>query len=151
MKQSTMIGIIVILALLVGIFLLSPLSPLNKVSVDGEGVKLPTGYSVVNTTKSSLTISNDTNTLCLYPTNQTTDLNKATKGYQNKYKDHFNVSIKKLNTSDSTEVYKTVATPKDKTATIYWFNHKNKTYHIRTEDAVKGTDDVALKIISSMN
>lgn len=153
MKHSTMVGIaLVILLLLVGGFLISPFSPLNKVNVDGQSFDLPTGYTVANSSKSGVTITNNTTSLSIYPTKEnTTDLKEATKDYKNKYVEDFNVTVKKLNTTDSQEVYKTVATPDNQTVTVYWFNHEDKMYKIRSENADKDTDNIALKVISSMN
>lgn len=151
MKKTTLIGIVVILILVAAIFLLSPFSPLNKVNVGGEGIKLPDGYNVTNSSKTGATITNGSNTLSIYTINKTENLDKATQKYQEKYSEDFNVSIKKLNSKNSGDVYKTLAKPKGKRVVLYWFNHNDKTYQIRTEDADNTTDKIALQVIDSMN
>ena len=84
MKRIYMIGIVIVLILLAGAYLFSPISPLNKVNFNGETVKLSSGYTVQNSSGNSLTISNGTNELILTSTNLKSDLEAAVSGYEEK-------------------------------------------------------------------
>ena len=152
MKRIHFIGILVILILLTGVYLFSPISPLNKVSVNGETIKLTSGYTVVNSTENSLTITNGTNELIIASTNSKGDLEASVSTYETKAAKNYNVTTSKLKMDSNQEVIKTVAKSKNSTLKItkYWFVHDGTTYEIQTNNAQNGTDDVVRDLINSM-
>ncbi len=150
MKRIYMIAIVVVLILLAGLYLFSPISPLNKVSINGETVQLPTGYTVNNSSDNSLVISNGTTTLKIVHVNYTKDLETAISIYKDKYDNDYNITEKKMQTPGGKEVIKDVAKLKNETAIRYWFVSDNNPYYIRTENAHKLTEESILGIIDSM-
>lgn len=150
MKRIYMIAIVILLLLLVGAFLISPFSPLNKTTLNGEKVQLPTGFSVKNSTENSLLISNGTTTFKLVSVDYTDDLDKARSMYKDKYGTDYNITEKKLNTTGGTAVIQDVAKLKNETAVRYWFVHKDKPYYVRTENTHKNTEEIILNLIDSM-
>ena len=133
---------------------MSPFSPLNKVSVNGETIKLSSGYIVSNSSGNSLTISNETNEINIYPTKLTTDLEAAIAGYKEQFNEKYEIKTTKLD-DPNLEIIKTEAVEKNgtknETITKYWFVKDGTTYNMQTMNAVDGTDDVAKNIVSSMN
>ena len=149
MKKIQMIGIIIILILLSGIFLISPYSPLNKITVNGETIKIPDGYTIKNTTNVGTTISNKTNQLSIYPS-EAEDLEAETAKYKEKYSEGYNITIQKFETNKKQEIYKTVAQDETKVITKYWFKHNNKTFIVQSKNAVADTDNVVQKLVNSI-
>ena len=149
-----MIGILAVLIILVGAYIVSPLSPMNKVTVNGETIKLSSGYSVRNTSGNMLIIANGTNELNIYPTNLTTDLEAAIAGYKEQFSGKYDIKTRTINDTDH-EIIKSVAVAKNgsknEIITKYWFVHDDTTYNIQSINAEDGTDNVAKDIISSMN
>lgn len=150
MKRVYMIGIVVVLIILAGAYLFSPFSPLNKVNVNGETIELAPGYTVKNSTNSSVIISNGSNTIKIVPVTYTKDLDTAISMYKDKFGNDYNITEKKIKTDAGKEVIKDEATLKNETVVRYWFVHKNKPYYIRTDNAQKGTGEIILNIIDSM-
>ena len=154
MKRIHMIGILLLLIILAGAYIMSPFSPLNKVSVNGETIKLSSGYIVSNSSGNSLTISNETNEINIYPTKLTTDLEAAIAGYKEQFNEKYEIKTTKLD-DPNLEIIKTEAVEKNgtknETITKYWFVKDGTTYNMQTMNAVDGTDDVAKNIVSSMN
>lgn len=152
MKRIHMIGILIVLILLTGVYLASPFSPLNKVTVNGETIKLSSGYTVKNSTENSLTINNGTNELIIASTKLTDDLEAAVYGYEEKIADNYDVTSSELKMNNNQKVIKTVAASKNSTLKItkYWFVHDGTTYEIQTNNAQNGTDDVVRDLINSM-
>lgn len=152
MKRIHFIGILVILILLTGAYLFSPISPLNKVNINGETIKLSSGYTVKNSTGNSLTITNNTNELIIASTKITGDLEASVSAYNEKVADNYNVTTSKLEMGSDQEVIKTTAVSKNSTLTItkYWFVHDGTTYEIQTTNAQNGTDEVVKDLINSM-
>ncbi|RAP47547.1 MAG: hypothetical protein BZ135_01910 [Methanosphaera sp. rholeuAM6] len=154
MKRIHMIGILLLLIIIAGAYIMSPFSPMNKVSVNGETIKLTSGYIVKNSSGNSLTISNDTNEINIYPTKLTTDLEAAIAGYKEQFDDKYEIQTTKLNDANL-EIIKTEAVEidgtKNETITKYWFVKDGTTYNMQTMNAVDGTDDVVKNIVSSMN
>ena len=152
MKRIYFIGILVVLILIVGAYLFSPISPLNKVNINGETIRLSSGYTVENSTGTSLTITNDTNELIISSTKFTGDLEAAVSGYEEKVAENYNVTTSKLEMDTNQEVIKTVAASKNSTLEItkYWFVHDGTIYEIQTNNPQKGTDDVVKELINSM-
>lgn len=146
-----MISIVIILLLLAGAYIVSPLSPLNKANVNGNTVKLPSGYTIENSTGNSLKITNSTNTLSIYPTKESTELEVATTKYIEQFSDKYNITSKPVKSDDSQEIIKTVAVSNNTTITKYWFKIDDTTYNIQTEDAVADTENIVKQLISSMN
>ena len=152
MKRIHYIGILVVLILLTGVYLFSPFSPLNKVNVNGETMKLSSGYTVKNSTGNSLTITNDTNELIIASTKSTGDLESSVSIYEEKVANNYNVTTSKLEMDSGQEVIKTIAKSKNSTLTItkYWFDHDGTIYEIQTDNAQEGTDNVVKDLINSM-
>jgi hypothetical protein len=151
MKRLYLIGILVLLIIIAGAIIMSPVSPLNKVNVNGETIKLTSGYTVKNSTENSLTITNNTNELIIASTKLTNDLEAAVSGYTEKIGDNYNVTTSKLEMNTNQEVIKTEAASKNDTLKItkYWFVHDGTTYEIQTTNAQEGTDDVVRDLINS--
>lgn len=147
-----MIGIVIVLILLAGAYLFSPISPLNKINFNGETIKLSSGYTVQNSDGNSLTISNGTNVLIIASTNIKSDLEAAVKGYEEKIADNYNVTTSKFEMNNDKDVIKTVAVSKNSTMNItkYWFVKDDTIYEIQTSNAQNGTDDVVRDLINSM-
>lgn len=152
MKRIYMIGIVIVLILLAGAYLFSPISPLNKVNFNGETVKLSSGYTVQNSSGNSLTISNGTNELILTSTNLKSDLEAAVSGYGEKVADNYNVTRSKFEMKNNQDVIKTVAVSNNGTLSItkYWFVKDGKICEIQTNNAQNSTDDVVRDLINSM-
>ena len=150
MKRIYMIGIVIVLVLLAGAYIISPFSPMNKVSLNGETLELPQGYTVKNSSNNSVVISNGSNTIKVVSVTYTKDLDTAISMYKDKYGDDYNITEKKIKTNGGTEVIKDEATLKNETAIRYWFVHKNKPYYVRTDNAQKGTGEIILNIIDSL-
>lgn len=153
MKRIYLIAILILLLVVAGAFIMSPFSPLNKVSVNGETVKLSSGYTVQESSNNKLSITNGTNELYIFPTDLTTNLETAISGYKTEYKDNYTITTTEISNSNP-KIIKTVAKSNNdtnhKTVTKYWFVHKDTTYNIQTANAVTGTDDVVKSIVGSM-
>ena len=149
MKKIQLIGIIIILMLISVIILISPYSPLNKITVNGESMKIPKGYAIKITTKVGTTISNKTNQLSIYPS-EAKDLEAETAKYKAKYSEGFNITIQKMETNNKQEIFKTEAQNGTKVITKYYFRHNNKTIIVRSKNAVPETDKVVQKLFSSI-
>lgn len=152
MKNIHYIAIVVVLVVVVGLFIMSPFSPLNKATIHGKPVKLAPGYTVKDTGKNSLTVSNGTNTLKLYLLNYTS-VDEGINSYKAKFNETHNITQADIPTNNGEKIIKTKAKETNGTGTIYkyWFAKGNKVYNIQTNNAVADTDNVAKTMISSMN
>jgi hypothetical protein len=150
MKKKYMILIVLLLIILVGAYILSPYSPLNKVTVNGETIKLTSGYTSQYTKEDSLTIANDTNELTIYYNNSIDDVNTAINNYKDKYGERYNITNTKLETDNGAELIKTDAVYTNGTITKYWFVHDGTVYNIQTRNDQPDTEIVVKDIISSM-
>ncbi|MBR3139447.1 MAG: hypothetical protein IKF11_01080 [Methanobrevibacter sp.] len=111
---------------------------------------MPDGYSLNGTNKYCATaISNGTNTIYLLEQNST-DVNKYIKEYENSIKEK-NESMKIQNlTIDGMKIYKT--DNKDNPNTVhYWFVKGNHTYDIYKWDANKKMDTTVMNLINSIH
>ncbi|MBR0473078.1 MAG: hypothetical protein IJI98_10335 [Methanosphaera sp.] len=152
MKRIHYIAIIVILTLVLGLFLLSPYSPLNKSTIDGKAVKLPTGYTVQKSSDNTLTIGNGTHKIYII-SQDTNNVNAAIKKYENKYNKTYNITIQNLTLDNGKKVIKTTAKEINGTHTAlrYWFKKDKNVVNIKTAYTDSATENNIKSIISSMN
>ncbi|RAP53600.1 MAG: hypothetical protein BZ138_00375 [Methanosphaera sp. rholeuAM270] len=159
MKPIHYVAIVIILALVIGAFLLSPFSPLNKSSLNGKSIKLPTGYKIANSTEKSIVITNGSDKMVIHSHSER-DVNEAVKQYKKDYGKKFNITTKDFTLKSGEGVTKTTAqkineTTAEKlndTKVVYrnWFLKNGKVYDIQTFDTKPANEETMKTIISSM-
>ncbi len=152
MKRIYYAGIIILLLILAGAFILSPYSPLNKINVAGETIKLSSGYSLGESSENSSTVSNGTNDITISGTKHIEKLNQSIDDYISKVNETYSVNKTKFPMKNK-NVIKTVAKSRNSSTKItkYWFVTNNKTFNMQTENGVAGTEKVIKEMISSMD
>lgn len=154
MKTKELILVMIILIVLAVVIILSPFSPLNKATVDGETFKIPSGYTIQES-ETIQTLSNGTNTIQIYKTSDKADLEEATNTFKNKFNETYNTTISDVNMNSKRSVKKTVSTKesdgKTVTTTKIWFIKNNKVFNIQYENDETKLEQTAKDIISSMN
>ncbi len=152
MKRMYMIGIVIVLILLAGAYLFSPFSPLNKATINGESIKLTSGYTVENSSSDKLVLNNTTNKIIISTANQKTDLETSIDNYKSKYGEKYNITSSKAEMNKEKEIYKTIASTSDKKLNItkYWFVQDGTLYTIQSDNPQPGTEEVVTEIINSL-
>ena len=148
MKRKHLIGIFILLIILAGAYILSPFSPMNKVSVNGETIKLSSGYTVEESTEKIMTISNKTNQINITAESQTENMDDVITQHKNML-ENYTFSQTPL-TVGKKNVTKLEATNTDTVITNYYFEHKNVIYNIETKNADNNTENVIKDLISSI-
>ncbi len=152
LKRIHYIGIIIVLLVVVGLFIMSPYSPLNKASITGKSINIPSGYTVQNSTGHSLEISNGSNTINIYAHNKS-NIKSAIASYKNEHNKTFNITQKDIPIDSGEEVIMTTGNKYNDTKTViyrYWFTKNKRVYDIQTYNKNPETEKIVKNIISSM-
>ena len=119
----------------------------NQVKIGSSTITIPEGFHVVNTTNTSVELSNGTITLLVKELNQYKDLNDMLTSYNKKYE---NETVKTVENSVGDIPYtKTTLTMGSTDYINYWFVKDRMCYSVHTANERVDTLEIVNKIISS--